>query len=243
MQIELKQKWFNLLNELEADLIIGKTVFQELVTAHTDESRHYHNLNHVWHLLTLADSVRDMAECLSAIELTAWFHDYVYNTQAKDNEIKSAIYATETLTRLNLDRKIIDLVIQIILSTQKHQPLINNTDNLLFLDLDLSILGAAGDRFLNGANAPASPKETLHPSGAVSLMGETPKTALHRYLEYAQAIRKEYSWLSDRDYQQGRKQVLTNFLAREKIYYTDYFYQKLERQARANLAWEIELYA
>ena len=36
------------------------------------------------------------------------------------------------------------------------------------------------DRFLNGANvsmrfnrAPASPKETLHPSGAVSLMGET----------------------------------------------------------------------
>ena len=28
------------------------------------------------------------------------------------------------------------------------------------------------DRFLNGANAPASPSETLHPSGAVSLMGQ-----------------------------------------------------------------------
>ena len=36
-----------------------------------------------------------------------------------------------------------------------------------------------GDRFMNGALR-QRPEGTLHPKGAVSLMGETPKTALHR---------------------------------------------------------------
>ena len=182
MEIELKREWFNLLNKLEADLTIGKTIFQELITAHTNVSRHYHNLDHVRHLLTLADSIREMAECFEAIELAAWFHDYVYDSQAQDNEIKSAIYATETLTRLNLDSDLIDLVKQIILSTQRHQPLLNTVDNLLFLDLDLSILGAAGDR----------------------------------YLKYAQAIRKEYSWLSDSRLSRGKKTSFNQFFGERK---------------------------
>ena len=38
-----------------------------------------------------------------------------------------------------------------------------------------------GDRFLNGAMR-QRPEGTLHPSGAVSLMGETPKTALNRFI-------------------------------------------------------------
>jgi len=203
----LKQKWFNLLNELEADCILGETIFIELAIAYTDESRYYHNLNHVGYLLELADSVRELAK-LPTIKLAAWFHDYVYDPQAQDNEIQSAVYATQTLTRLQLDPDLIESVRQIILSTQKHQPTIDSADNRLFLDLDLAILGESSDR----------------------------------YLKYAQAIRKEYSWLSDRDFQRGRKQVLTKFLAREKIYYTNHFYDRLEQQARANLAQEIELY-
>ena len=41
---------------------------------------------------------------------------------------------------------------------------------------------ATVDRFLNGALR-QRPKETLHSSSAVSLMGETPKTALHRFTQ------------------------------------------------------------
>ena len=202
----LKQNWFGLLDKLQGNLSLSKTVFDELITAHTNSARYYHNLNHVWHLLTLANSIEAIAKYPSAIELAAWFHDYVYDPQAKDNEVKSAMYAEETLTKLNIDSNLIDLVKQIILSTQKHQPLLDSIDNLLFLDLDLSILGASGDR----------------------------------YWQYAADIRKEYSWLGDRDYQLGRKQVLTSFLARGRIYYTDYFYQRLEHQARDNLVKEIE---
>ena len=206
MQNELKQDWFGLLNELQSDLSIGATVFEELIVAHTNASRYYHNSEHVRHLLTLAKSTEVIAENSSVIKLAAWFHDYVYDPQAQDNEIKSAVYAEETLTKLNVASDLINLVKQIIVSTQKHKPLSNSIDNLLFLDLDLSILGASGDR----------------------------------YLKYAQNIRKEYSWLSDRDYQLGRRRVLKGFLARNKIYYTNYFYWQLEQQARANLNQEIE---
>ena len=202
----LKSNWLNLLTLLNADLPEGTAVFKNLVEAHSDSARHYHNLNHVGDLLRLAESVRSIAESSPTIELATWFHDYVYNSQRQDNEIKSAIYAEEILTRLNIEPDIVQAVIQIILSTQKHQPLTESIDNLIFLDLDLAILAASSDR----------------------------------YFKYAAAIRKEYSWLSVRDYQQGRKQVLNTFLARTKIYYTDYFERRWEQQARANLAREIE---
>jgi predicted metal-dependent HD superfamily phosphohydrolase len=203
----LKSNWFSLLAELNVERLLGNEVFADLIQTYYSPNRHYHNLHHIQHLLSLSKSIAE-GDRLSVIQLSAWFHDYIYDPKAKDNEIKSAIYAAETLLQLNIPPDIIQSVKQIILSTQKHQPLIDSADNLIFLDLDLAILG----------------------------------TKPNNYLKYAQAIRQEYSWLGDRDYQRGRKQVLTSFLARERIYYTDYFYQKLELTARENLVTEIELY-
>ena len=204
----LRSKWFDLLSNSNANTRLGNEVFTALVDAHSAPNRHYHNLNHIQHLLSLIESIAELSDRLSVIYFSAWFHDYIYDPKAKDNEINSAVSAEATLNKLNIAPVIIQSVKQIILSTQYHQPLINSIDNLIFLDLDLAILG----------------------------------TLPNKYLEYAQAIRQEYSWLGDRDYQQGRKQVLTNFLARERIYYTDYFYRELEPMARDNLATEIELY-
>jgi predicted metal-dependent HD superfamily phosphohydrolase len=204
----LKSNWFSLLAELNVDRSLGNEVFADLIQTYYSPNRHHHNLHHIQHLLSLSKSIAEKSDRLSVIQLSAWFHDYIYDSKAKDNEIKSAIYAAETLIQLNIPPDIIQSVKQIILSTQKHQPLIDSVDNLIFLDLDLAILG----------------------------------TKPNSYLKYAQAIRQEYSWLGDRDYQRGRKQVLTSFLARERIYYTDYFYQKLELTARENLVAEIELY-
>jgi len=59
------------------------------------------------------------------------------------------------------------------------------------------------------------------------------------YQAYAQAIRQEYSWISDAEYRVGRKQVLQNFLQRERLYLTPYLFTKLEEQARQNLQTEI----
>lgn len=202
---KLKSSWFGLSSQLQLDQQQAKAIFNDLVEVYSDCSRHYHNLEHIHQLLNLLSEVEDRCECFSGLQLTAWFHDYVYNPQANDNELKSALYAAKILNQLNLEPKIIELVTQIIVSTQKHKPLIESRDNLIFLDLDLAILGTSPDK----------------------------------YSEYAQQIRKEYSYKCDRDYSRGRKQILTIFLSRPKIYYTDYFYSKFEQQARNNIEAEL----
>ena len=202
---KLKTNWSNLLTTLQVDKRKGEVIFKSLVDAYSDRDRHYHNLQHIQHLLDLLTKVKGSCQYFSGLQLATWFHDYIYIPQAKDNELQSALYAEEVLRELNLSQSAIESVKQIIISTQKHQPLMQGIDNLIFLDVDLAILGETGDR----------------------------------YQKYARQIRKEYRHLSDRDYQEGRKQVLANFLSRPRIYYTDYFYQKLEQQARGNIQVEL----
>jgi predicted metal-dependent HD superfamily phosphohydrolase len=60
------------------------------------------------------------------------------------------------------------------------------------------------------------------------------------YKKYSQAIRKEYSWVSDEEYKLGRKKVLNYFLSREKIYPNEMFFDKYERNARWNMIGEME---
>ena len=207
MKIELlKNNWDDLLKISFAKLQLGEVIFTNLVNAYSHPSRHYHNLEHIQHLLTLSEIFRDNSDRWIILQFTSWFHDYIYNPQAKDNEIQSAIYAENKLKVMNIAPDIIELVKEIILSTQKHQPLTTDINNAIFLDMDLSILG----------------------------------TSTASYLKYSQAIRQEYIWLSDQDYQKGRIKILSSFLARKRIYFTECFYQKLEAKARANLESEIK---
>lgn len=203
---ELKYSWFSLLQELQVDIRSGEVVFIDLFNAYSNPQRHYHNWEHIRHIFNLLEEVKDISECFTTLQFCTWFHDYIYNPQAKDNELQSALYAEKTLNKLNIDLTTIQTIKQIILSTQKHLPLTESIDNLIFLDVDLAILGTSPDK----------------------------------YWQYAHAIRKEYSYLCDRDYQRGRKQVLIEFLNRAKIYYTDYFYQKFELTARKNIQAEIK---
>lgn len=207
LRSQLRSSWFDSLQQLQADTKLGETVFSDLVKTYGHAARHYHNLAHIHYVLTTLTQAQAQITNFPALQLCAWFHDYVCVPQALDNEVQSAVYAERTLARLKIDFDTIRLVQQIILSTRKHEPLLAETDNLVFLDVDLAILGSSADQ----------------------------------YRAYAQAIRAEYQSVSDRDYQAGRTQVLAQFLAREQIYYTDYFYQTLESTARENLQAEIML--
>jgi predicted metal-dependent HD superfamily phosphohydrolase len=62
---------------------------------------------------------------------------------------------------------------------------------------------------------------------------------LEIYEEYSRAIRKEYSWVPDALYREGRKKVLNDFLGRARIYQTEEISAKYETQARRNIAEEI----
>jgi predicted metal-dependent HD superfamily phosphohydrolase len=70
----------------------------------------------------------------------------------------------------------------------------------------------------------------------LSILGQDENT----YKEYASAIRKEYALYADNLYYPGRKAVLNYFLQMEKIFKTELFFKKYEKQARTNLQWELE---
>lgn len=59
------------------------------------------------------------------------------------------------------------------------------------------------------------------------------------YSSYYGRIRKEYSLYPDSLYHTGRKKVLMHFLAMDRIFKTDFFYNKYEKQAKKNLLKEL----
>jgi len=61
-----------------------------------------------------------------------------------------------------------------------------------------------------------------------------------RYREYSQAIRKEYAWVTESAYREGRQKVLKHFIERDKIYFTDEMQGRYEKLARKNIQAEIE---
>jgi predicted metal-dependent HD superfamily phosphohydrolase len=69
----------------------------------------------------------------------------------------------------------------------------------------------------------------------LSILSETEAV----YDAYAAAIRREYAWVSDDDYRAGRCRVLERFLARPRLYFTEWMFEHGEQRARANLAREI----
>ena len=60
------------------------------------------------------------------------------------------------------------------------------------------------------------------------------------YQKYSEQIREEYSTYPDFMYNNGRKKALQHFLQMEAIYKTEHFLKKYEKQARINIANELE---
>ena len=56
------------------------------------------------------------------------------------------------------------------------------------------------------------------------------------YDDYERAVRREYSFLADAEWQEGRRKVLEGFLQRKQIYTTGWFRGRFEARARENLS-------
>jgi predicted metal-dependent HD superfamily phosphohydrolase len=61
------------------------------------------------------------------------------------------------------------------------------------------------------------------------------------YADYSQKIRREYAVYPDLLYLPGRKKVLKHFLDMERIFKTDFFFERYEKTARENLTREMNL--
>jgi predicted metal-dependent HD superfamily phosphohydrolase len=126
---------------------LRERVFQLLVTAYTQPDRYYHNLAHIHQILTTLDRFSATLQNPIAVSLAGWFHDFVYDSQAADNEIQSARSAGELLASIGGSRELIDQVQSLIRATQGHQVDPNDRDRCIFLDADLAILGTDPIRY------------------------------------------------------------------------------------------------
>jgi predicted metal-dependent HD superfamily phosphohydrolase len=138
----LAVRWHALTAPLLPDTARREAELARLAAAYDAPERHYHNLQHIENLLNRVAThpLQDAA----AVELAVWFHDVVYDPLRHDNEAKSAEWALAFLQETSLAPARCERVADLIRRTQDHtqpQPP-HDSDLLLFVDADLSILGA-----------------------------------------------------------------------------------------------------
>lgn len=115
-------------------------VFDRLAEAYSEPHRAYHNSAHIRDCLEQFDRARDFAERPDEVEAAIWFHDAIYDPRAKDNEVRSAEWASSALTNAGADSEVVRRVSHLILAT-KHDAEPQSPDSRLLVDVDLSILG------------------------------------------------------------------------------------------------------
>ena len=136
---------------MENEPLIDKALKTELSALYNAGDRHHHNLAHIEAMLALAGDYRGLLGDPEAVEAAIWFHDAIYDSRAKDNEAQSAALA-ETRLAGRTDAGRLKRISAMILATATHQlPRFDDAaatrDASLFLDMDLSVLGAAPDAF------------------------------------------------------------------------------------------------
>ena len=115
--------------------------------------RAYHTLRHVEELLQLADSNLTASPPVE-VSLSIWFHDAIYVPRTSTNEEDSVALFNDFAIEANLSRPCKEAVTQAILLTKSHRLALadSNTEYPAwmkeFLELDLSILGAPGPRYV-----------------------------------------------------------------------------------------------
>jgi predicted metal-dependent HD superfamily phosphohydrolase len=140
---DLSSDWRALAEEFSVENDADGAVFALLLKRYSEKHRFYHNLSHVRALLVLAEDFREKFSDYDCVRLAIWFHDAIYELRRNDNEIESARLVATQLSRFGLPADKIQKVEKMILATARHEASELDFDGKLFLDLDLSILGAS----------------------------------------------------------------------------------------------------
>jgi predicted metal-dependent HD superfamily phosphohydrolase len=181
-----------------------------LSTLYGESHRHYHNLNHIHTCLAEYDTYcKEMNVTPSSTVTTAiWWHDSIYNPYSKNNEWESATLFYDSLEPTERHWAMNDVIREIILMTAKH------TEDQTFAKLPDHEYEAKLMLDLDLSSL-AAPENVFHKN--------------------SDDIRKEFHFIDDTTFLQGRRAFLLAMLRRKRIFYTDYFFEKYEEKARANL--------
>ena len=139
----LEKSWFELHQHYHFSE--PQKIFNKLIAAYSEKQRAYHTVQHLYECLVLLESIRADLKDAYSVELALWFHDAVYDPQAKDNELKSAELFEQYLSQ-DLSIDIVQKIKRWIIATQWHE-VTDELDLQFLLDIDLAILAASPERF------------------------------------------------------------------------------------------------
>ncbi len=182
-----------------------------LVERYAEPHRRYHGVAHIEALARLFAEVAAGPGWARPAEvaLAILFHDAIYVPGRADNERQSAELARECHGAVS--ECDIERVVELILATADHGSVASET---IERDLDLG-------RFLDAD---------------VAILGASPEV----YDRYARGVLEEYAPVVDaRHYRVARRAFLQAQAARPSLFHTQWFRDRYEAQARANLAREL----
>ncbi|BCY29361.1 HD domain-containing protein [Flavobacterium okayamense] len=119
-------------------------LWKGLEKAYSAKSRYYHNLTHLQEMIAAYDEYHSHLQHPDEVLFAIFYHDIIYKTTRKDNELKSAEFAVSLIQpQHELDK---ELVFEMILATQHHQFNIIEDINWL-IDFDLKILSKSWEEY------------------------------------------------------------------------------------------------
>jgi predicted metal-dependent HD superfamily phosphohydrolase len=125
----------------------GDALMKKLVGAYEEPHRQYHTLQHLTECISLLERHLHLAVNPGEVEIALWFHDAVYDVKGEENEAASAVWAEEALRAAGVPASSLERVSKLIMATCHAAPP-EGPDEQLLVDVDLSILGAPGPRFV-----------------------------------------------------------------------------------------------
>jgi predicted metal-dependent HD superfamily phosphohydrolase len=150
MPDKIREIWDRLTGKYCNDPALIDRFFKEIERKYIAERRHYHNLHHIQALLQFCETYAAQLHDRDVVAFSVFYHDIIYNVLRKDNEARSALLAVKRLHSLKVPEEKIAQVKIYIEATQTHAltaGVKHVSDLQLFLDFDMSILGAGWDEY------------------------------------------------------------------------------------------------
>jgi predicted metal-dependent HD superfamily phosphohydrolase len=124
------------------DAALSQKLFDALCADYSQPHRAYHTLEHLVQIFNMLEQHAETTRDPLRLAFAAWYHDVVYDPQAKDNEERSAARAEIELKQMTADPQLPGRVAKLILATKSHHKGADDADGDLFLDIDYAILGS-----------------------------------------------------------------------------------------------------
>lgn len=183
----------------------SSSVLDSLKTRYGEPQRHYHTWDHIQALIRHFETIEDQLNNATAVRWAIYWHDAIYDPQAADNEDKSADLLRQQAESV-LNPETLRLSDRIIRATKRHEL----PDNMTAADTNDLALFLDMDLSILAAEGAAFDTYEAH-------------------------IRAEYAFVPIDLYRQARAGILKGFLNRERLYFSDHFFDRWEQKARANL--------